>query len=136
MFCVKVCRAYGRIASFVNIITDFGKKTKQIENFYEKRQSKQRSIMSETNQFEFLWKRISETLQSTLSPITYNTYISKLAPVDMDGTKIILSTDNEFFANFIGKNLTEKMKEAFRYAKAVQDKKAEGRPVEELLNEL
>mgnify|MGYP001782449198 CR=1 FL=1 len=28
------------------------------------------------------------------------------------------------------------MKEAFRYAKAVQDKKAEGRPVEELLNEL
>ncbi len=70
--------------------------------------------MSETNQFEFLWKRISETLQSTLSPITYNTYISKLAPVDMDGTKIILSTDNEFFANFIGKNLTEKMKEAFR----------------------
>ncbi len=28
------------------------------------------------------------------------------------------------------------IKEAFRYAKAVQDKKAEGRPVEELLNEL
>ncbi len=72
--------------------------------------------MSENNQFEFLWKQISETLQATLSPITYNTYLSTLKPVDIDGTKIILSTDNEFFANFIGKNLTEKIKEAFQKA--------------------
>ena len=72
--------------------------------------------MAENSQFELLWKRISETLQATLSPITYNTYISKLTPVDVDDTKIILSTDNEFFANFIGKNLTDKMKEAFRKA--------------------
>ena len=72
--------------------------------------------MSDNDQFELLWKKISETLQATLSPITYNTYISKLKAVDIDGTKIILSTDNEFFANFIGKNLTEKMKEAFQKA--------------------
>ena len=57
--------------------------------------------MSDNDQFELLWKKISETLQATLSPITYNTYISKLKAVDIDGTKIILSTDNEFFANFI-----------------------------------
>ena len=72
--------------------------------------------MSDNDQFELLWKKISETLQATLSPITYNTNISKLKAVDIDGTKIILSTDNEFFANFIGKNLTEKMKEAFQKA--------------------
>lgn len=72
--------------------------------------------MSDNDQFELLWKKISETLQATLSPITYNTYISKMKAVDIDGTKIILSTDNEFFANFIGKNLTEKMKEAFQKA--------------------
>ncbi len=72
--------------------------------------------MSDNDQFELLWKKISETLQATLSPITYNTYISKLKAVDIDGTKIILSTDNEFFANFIGKNLTEKMKEALQKA--------------------
>ena len=72
--------------------------------------------MSDNDQFELLWKKISETLQATLSPITYNTYISKLKAVDIDGTKIILSTDNEFFANFIGKNLTERMKEAFQKA--------------------
>ena len=72
--------------------------------------------MAENSQFELLWKRISETLEAMLSPITYNTYISKLTPVDVDDTKIVLSTDNEFFANFIGKNLTDKMKEAFRKA--------------------
>ncbi len=72
--------------------------------------------MSENHQYEVLWKRISEVLRDTMSPITYNTYISKLVPVDIDETQIVLRTDNEFFANFIGKNLAEKMKEAFRKA--------------------
>ena len=72
--------------------------------------------MPENHQYEILWKRISEVLAGTMSPVTYNTYISKLVPVDIDDTQIVLRTDSEFFANFIGKNLTEKMKEAFRKA--------------------
>ena len=72
--------------------------------------------MSENNQYSILWKQIREALQTSLSPITYNTYISKLVPVDVEDTKIVLRTDTEFFANFIGKNLTEKMKEAFKKA--------------------
>ena len=72
--------------------------------------------MSENNQYSILWKQIREALQASLSPITYNTYISKLVPVDVEDTKIVLRTDTEFFANFIGKNLTEKMKEAFKKA--------------------
>ena len=51
-----------------------------------------------------------------MSTVTYNTYIAKLVPVDIDGTKIVLKTDTEFFANYIGKSLTEKMKEAFKKA--------------------
>ena len=72
--------------------------------------------MAENNQYEVLWRRIQEVLRDTLSPITYNTYISKLTPVDIEDTKIVLRTDTEFFANFIGKNLAEKMKEAFKKA--------------------
>ena len=59
--------------------------------------------MSENNQYSILWKQIREALQASLSPITYNTYISKLVPVDVEDTKIVLRTDTEFFANFIGK---------------------------------
>ena len=72
--------------------------------------------MSESNQYEFLWKRILEVLQSSMSTVTYSTYIAKLVPVDVDGTKIVLKTDTEFFANYIGKSLTQKMKEAFKKA--------------------
>ena len=72
--------------------------------------------MSENNQYEILWKKIREILQASMSTVTYNTYISKLVPVDIDGTKIVLKTDTEFFANYIGKSLTEKMKEAFKKA--------------------
>ena len=72
--------------------------------------------MSENNQYEILWKKIREILQASMSTVTYNTYISKLVPVDIDGTKIVLKTDTEFFANYIGKSLTEKIKEAFKKA--------------------
>ncbi len=72
--------------------------------------------MAENNQYEILWKKIREVLESTISTVTYKTYLSKLVPVDIDGTKIVLKTDTEFFANYIGKNLTEKMKDAFRKA--------------------
>ena len=72
--------------------------------------------MSESSQYEFLWGRIREVLQKSMSTVTYNTYIAKLVPVDIDGTKIVLKTDTEFFANYIGKSLTEKMKEAFKKA--------------------
>ncbi len=72
--------------------------------------------MSDSNQYEFLWKRILEVLQTSMSTVTYSTYIAKLVPVDVDGTKIVLKTDTEFFANYIGKSLTQKMKEAFKKA--------------------
>ena len=72
--------------------------------------------MSENEQYEFLWGRVREILRNTISPITYKTYIEKLAPIDIDGTKLVLKTDTELFANFISKSLTDKLKAAFRKA--------------------
>ena len=54
--------------------------------------------MSENNQYEILWKAIGENLEQTLAHITYTTYIAGLRPVDIDGTRIVLETDTEFFA--------------------------------------
>ena len=68
--------------------------------------------MSENNQFEFLWKQIQGVMQEMISPITYEMYISKLVPVDIEETKIVLKTDTEFFANYIA----DTMKSAIRKA--------------------
>ena len=72
--------------------------------------------MSENNQFEFLWKQIQGVMQEMISPITYEMYISKLVPVDIEETKIVLKTDTEFFANYIGTKLADTMKSAIRKA--------------------
>ena len=62
-------------------------------------------------QYEVLWKKILETLETTVSQITFRTYISTLSPVDLDGTKIVLKTDNELYASSVSK-LSDKIKEA------------------------
>ena len=71
-------------------------------------------IMAE-KQYEVLWKKILETLETTVSQITFRTYISTLSPVDLDGTKIVLKTDNELYASSVSK-LSDKIKEAIRKA--------------------
>ncbi len=71
--------------------------------------------MAEYHQYEILWKKILEVLENTISHITFRTYISTLVPVDLDGTKIVLRTDNELFASTIMK-LSDKMKEAIKKA--------------------
>ena len=73
--------------------------------------------MAEYHQYEILWKKILEVLENTISHITFRTYISTLVPVDLDGTKIVLRTDNELFASTIMK-LSDKMKEAIKKAEA------------------
>ena len=55
-------------------------------------------------------------MQEMISPITYEMYISKLVPVDIEETKIVLKTDTEFFANYIGTKLADTMKSAIRKA--------------------
>lgn len=68
--------------------------------------------MSENNQFDILWKPIQANLEQSLAHITYTTYISGLKPVDVDGTRIVLKTDTEFFAKTIVRQLKDKIKAA------------------------
>ena len=68
--------------------------------------------MSENNQYEILWKSIRENLEQTLAHITFTTYIAGLKPVDIDGTRIVLKTDTEFFAKTIVHQLKDKIKAA------------------------
>ena len=49
--------------------------------------------------YEILWKTALPEIENTVSAISYDTYISNLVPVDVVGTKLILITDNELFAN-------------------------------------
>lgn len=72
--------------------------------------------MSENNQYEILWKAIGENLEQTLAHITYTTYIAGLRPVDIDGTRIVLETDTEFFAKTIVHQLKDKIKAAIAKA--------------------
>ncbi len=72
--------------------------------------------MSENNQYEILWKAIRENLEQTLAHITFTTYISGLKPVDIDGTRIVLKTDTEFFAKTIVHQLKDKIKAAIAKA--------------------
>ncbi len=72
--------------------------------------------MSENSQYEILWKPIRECLEQTLAHITFTTYISGLTPVDVDGTRIVLKTETEFFAKTIVHQLKDKIKAAIAKA--------------------
>lgn len=46
--------------------------------------------MAENSQLQFIWKQISERAQNLISPISYDTYIKTLEPVDIVGRILVL----------------------------------------------
>lgn len=66
--------------------------------------------------YEILWKNTLQELEKTVSSISYATYITKLKPVDIDGTKIILCTETELFASEIAHRLLDKIRDALKKA--------------------
>ena len=46
--------------------------------------------MAEHSQLQFIWKQISKRVQNLVSPISYNTYIKTLEPVDILGRILFL----------------------------------------------
>ncbi len=68
--------------------------------------------MADTSNLDFIYKPIKEKMRETISHITFITYIDKLVPVEIDGRYIVLETLTENFAQFITKNLADKMREA------------------------
>ncbi len=69
--------------------------------------------MTEQTQLQFLWNQIREKARELISPITFDTYIVDLVPVDVVGRKIVVKATSDFVADTIVNNKTgEKLREA------------------------
>ncbi len=68
--------------------------------------------MAEYSQLQFIWKQISEKVQNTISPISYNTYIKTLEPIDITGRILILKAETPLGASTIMKKHAEKIRDA------------------------
>ncbi len=68
--------------------------------------------MAELSQLQFIWKQVSERVQNLVSPISYNTYIKTLEPVDIMGRILVLKAETPLGANTIMKKHAEKIRDA------------------------
>ena len=68
--------------------------------------------MAEHSQLQFIWKQISERVQNLISPISYNTYIKTLEPVDIHGRVLVLKAETPLGASTIMKKHAEKIRDA------------------------
>ena len=66
--------------------------------------------------YEILWDKALKELQSTVSAISYSTYIEQLKPIDLINTKLILATKTEIFASEVASRLLDKIRAALRTA--------------------
>ena len=62
--------------------------------------------------YEIIWERALKQLKVSVSTIAYATYIEQLKPIDIVGSKLILSTKSELFASEVAKRLIDKIREA------------------------
>ncbi len=68
--------------------------------------------MEETNQFEFLWNKIREEAKKTVNPISYNTFVENLVPVDTVNRKIVLRAETELTAKVLTGTLSDLIRKA------------------------
>ena len=71
--------------------------------------------------FEILWNNALKELETTVSPISFSTYIKKIKPVDIDENKLILCTESELFAKHIYSRLIDKINVALKNLNAGVD---------------
>ena len=69
-------------------------------------------IEEEMENYEIIWERALKQLKVSVSTIAYATYIEQLKPIDIVGSKLILSTKSELFASEVAKRLIDKIREA------------------------
>jgi len=71
--------------------------------------------------FEILWNNALKELENTVSTVSFSTYIKRLKPVDIRGTKLVLMTEGGMFATFTHLKLTEKINTALKNLNAGVD---------------
>ncbi|MCD8308170.1 MAG: chromosomal replication initiator protein DnaA [Clostridia bacterium] len=68
--------------------------------------------MAEKKDFAFIYDPIREKMEEIITPISFNTFIDKLVPVDVEGRIITLECPTQSIADHITNYLAEKMREA------------------------
>ena len=68
--------------------------------------------MAEHSQLQYIWKQISERVQNLISPISFNTYIKTLEPIDIRGRLLILQAETPLGASTIMKKHADKLRDA------------------------
>ena len=59
--------------------------------------------MAEKSQILFLWKQIRDKAEGVIPPVSFNTFIKDLEPVDVVNRRIILKAPTDLAANTIMK---------------------------------
>ena len=72
--------------------------------------------MSEVSQFDFLWEKIRSRAELLVNPISYETFIKNLVPVDVVNRKIVLRAETEITAMTVTQKHREKLREAIATA--------------------
>lgn len=68
--------------------------------------------MAEITQFDFLWDKIKERVKQLVNPISYDTFIANLVPVDVVNKKIVLRADTEVSAMTVTQKHVTQLREA------------------------
>ena len=68
--------------------------------------------MAEKSQILFLWKQIRDKAEGVIPPVSFNTFIKDLEPVDVVNRRIILKAPTDLAANTIMKKHAVPLREA------------------------
>ncbi|MBQ8685022.1 MAG: chromosomal replication initiator protein DnaA [Clostridia bacterium] len=70
--------------------------------------------MAENTQLQYVWKQISERVENLISPVSYDSFIKPLEPVDITGRKIVLKAATDMAANVVMNKHADKLREAIQ----------------------
>lgn len=68
--------------------------------------------MPENSQLQFLWKQILEKAEMLIAPVSFNSYIKDIEPIDIVGRKIILKAHSDLAAEVIERKHAESLRSA------------------------
>ncbi len=68
--------------------------------------------MAESSQLNIAWKQILSKAEMLITPVSYDSFIKELEPVDIMGRKIILKAATDMAASVVMKKHAEKLREA------------------------
>ena len=68
--------------------------------------------MAEKTQFEVLWEKVKERARPLINPVSFDTFIDGLVPVDVINKKLVLKALTETGANTVTKSHLPRLREA------------------------